>query len=106
MTTLMLPPNTTLNPDHSVTYQLLYPVDVNGATLSKLIIRRPRVQDSIDRDTWKHQGKSNLQVDVHYFSNLTGQAPDVISRLDAIDYMALGELLTFFTTPPATTSPS
>ncbi|MFM7469815.1 MAG: phage tail assembly protein [Vampirovibrionales bacterium] len=97
--TIELPQHATLNSDHSVSYKLIYPVDVNGATLSQLNIRRPRVQDSIDRDLWKQQGKSSLSIDIHYFSNLTGQAPEVVSKLDTLDYIALGEVLTFLSRP-------
>lgn len=73
---------------------LAYPVEIDGAQVSVLQLRRPRVRDLLAADK---VGATPVQREIHLFANLCEVAPDAIESLDMLDYGKLQDAYAAFT---------
>lgn len=71
------------------TITLDYPVEVEGVTLNKLEMRRPKVRDQIAA---KKSSGSDDGVEIMLFANLCEVAPSIIEDMDMKDYSKLQEV--------------
>jgi len=72
----------------SAEVKLAHPVEAEGRTLDRLLMRRPRVRDMLAAE--KRSG-SDAEKEVAMFASLCEVAPSVIESLDLADYQALQE---------------
>jgi hypothetical protein len=79
----------------SVTYQLKYPVTLDGETFTELTLRRPKFRD-IARS---QKVKGELDQIATMLSDLAEVSPKVVNELDAEDFTAIGEIIGNFMTP-------
>ena len=67
---------------------LSFPLDVNGATIRTIHMRRPTVADMLAAD--KAKG-TDAEKEVAMFANLCTLAPSDLAKLDMADYAKLRE---------------
>mgnify|MGYP001047536714 CR=1 FL=1 len=72
---------------------LQYPVEIDGAKVDQLKIRRPKVRDMIDAEKG---GGGNAEIEVRLFANLCEVPPATIEELDMSDYQAVQGVYTGF----------
>lgn len=73
--------------------KLDHPIDFEGAKLSEIILRRPKVADV----TAARKGnKDEAEQEVQLMAKLAGLPPSAIEELDIADYKKLQEVLTGF----------
>lgn len=72
---------------------LKHPVDIDGAKVTQLSMRRPKVKDQLAAD--KASG-SSADKEVRLFANLCEVSPATIEELDLSDYRQLQETYTAF----------
>jgi hypothetical protein len=70
-----------------------YPIEFEGATLSKITVRRPKVADVVAARKSK---KDEAEQEIAMLAKLTELAPDAIESLDLGDYKKLQEVLSCF----------
>ena len=75
---------------------LQFPVEIDGASVSSLTMRRPTVRDQIGFEEGK--GSEARRI-VSMMANLCEVSPDVIMDLDQSDFTALAEILQGFQSP-------
>jgi hypothetical protein len=68
---------------------LQYPVEIDGAKVSVLHLRRPKVRDLIAAS--KAGGVDPVQREVRLFSNLCEITPETVEELDIADYTKIQE---------------
>lgn len=73
--------------------ELKHPVEIDGAKVTKLDMRRPKVKDQLAAD--KGAG-GNAAKEVRLFANLCEVAPATIEELYLSDYQQLQETYTAF----------
>ncbi|MBU0680099.1 MAG: phage tail assembly protein [Proteobacteria bacterium] len=73
--------------------KLKHPVEIDGATVDSLDMRRPKVKDQLAAD--KGAG-GNAAKEVRLFANLCEVVPATIEELDLSDYQQLQETYTSF----------
>lgn len=71
-----------------ITIDLAYPIDVAGAKLKALRMRRPTVNDMLVSDATKG---GDAAKELAMFSALTEQAPEDLRKLDLADYKKVQE---------------
>lgn len=72
---------------------LEYPIEFEGAKLSKITVRRPKVSDVVAARKSK---KDEAEQEIAMLSKLCDLAPEAIENLDLADYKKLQETLTGF----------
>jgi hypothetical protein len=77
----------------SVTIDLKYPIEVEGATLSQITMRRPKVRDQLT--AMKAEG-SEVDQELRLFAHLCEQSPQALEDLDLADYQQLQRTFTAF----------
>ena len=86
------------------TIKLQYPIKVDGADVTALNMRRPKVADMLLAD--KLSG-SDGDKEVRMFANLCEVTPETIEQLDLADYTKLQETYrAFLSSAPATRAKS
>lgn len=80
------------------TYQLKYPVTLNGETITELNLRRPKARDLIKSQ--KAKG-GEMEMIATMLADLAEITPRVVNELDAEDFAAVGEVIGNFMTPSA-----
>ncbi|HWL51359.1 MAG TPA: phage tail assembly protein [Chthoniobacteraceae bacterium] len=75
------------------TINLEYPIDVDGAKLKSITLRRPSVGDM---RAAKKAGDGDDEVEIILFANLAGLTPDDIGKLDLADYQKVQEVFRGF----------
>ena len=73
------------------TVNLSIPIQINGVTTDRLVMRRPKLKDI--RNASKVAGKDEEEQEIRLFSLLTDCAPSDLEELDYADY---GKLQTAF----------
>lgn len=76
-----------IDKDNPNVLNLDYPVTLNGEKTSRLELRRPTVEDQLATE-----GMSQSKGEIHLFANLAMVSPDVIKKMDMLDYLELQEL--------------
>lgn len=71
-----------------ITIELSYPIDVAGAKVKALRMRRPTVNDMLVSDATKG---SDAAKELAMFSALTEQTPEDLRKLDLADYRKVQE---------------
>lgn len=66
------------------TISLNIPIQINGVTTDRLVMRRPKLKDV--RNASKVAGKDEEEQEVRLFSLLTDCAPSDLEELDYADY--------------------
>lgn len=88
------------------TVTLAHPIKRDGATISSLEVRRPRVGDLRHLESLP-SGASMLTRELAMMARLTGLPAEVLDELDATDYAALTEAAAGFSdAAPAAGSPT
>ena len=77
----------------SETIKLQFPVVIDGANVTTLVMRRPTVRDQLSFEEGK--GSEARKV-VNMLANLCEVTPDTIMDLDQSDFTRLGEVLSGF----------
>ncbi|WP_269497206.1 phage tail assembly protein [Castellaniella sp. S9] len=72
---------------------LKYPIEIDGATVSVLHLRRAKVRDRL---TAQKMANSDAEREIALIAMLADVAPSDIENLDMADYSALQEALTGF----------
>ncbi len=72
---------------------LEHPVEIEGAKVNELKMRRPKVRDMIDAEK---SGGGNAEIEVRLFANLCEVTPSTIEELDMADYQAVQGVYTGF----------
>ncbi len=62
---------------------LISPITVEGASISRLTIRRPKVRDMLASDK---PSKSDAEKEINLFANLCEVTPESLHELDMADY--------------------
>jgi uncharacterized protein (DUF58 family) len=83
--------------------ELMYPIEYQGATLTHLTFRRPRVKDQLIAEK---QNKLDSDKEVHLISMLSGVDPEVIQLLDFSDYQEAQKIIVKFNDRPAKSTSS
>lgn len=65
---------------------LITPITVDGATLSELSIRRPKVRDML---AMENMAKNEAEKEINLFANLCELTPEALHELDMSDYAKL-----------------
>lgn len=73
--------------------KLKFPIEVAGATVSSVRMRRPKVSDMMAADRAKG---SDAEKEVNLFANLCELAPSDIGNLDIKDYEQLKKVFAGF----------
>ncbi len=73
--------------------ELQYPIEVNGATVSTITLRRPTVRDRLVAEK---AGGSEAEREIRLIANLGEMAPADVELLDMADYVKIQEHLTDF----------
>lgn len=63
---------------------LTIPIQINGVTTDRLVMRRPKLKDI--RNASKVAGKDEEEQEIRLFSSLTDCAPSDLEELDYADY--------------------
>jgi hypothetical protein len=66
------------------TVKLGIPIQINGVTTDRLVMRRPKLKDI--RNASKVAGKDEEEQEIRLFSLLTDCAPSDLEELDYADY--------------------
>jgi hypothetical protein len=76
--------------------ELQYPIDISGAKVSVLHLRRPKARDleAMDR-----QGGGNVGRTVGLISALAELTPEQVRELDAADFNRISEVVSGFLSP-------
>ncbi|CAM3791984.1 phage tail assembly protein [Castellaniella denitrificans] len=75
------------------TVELKYPVEIDGAQVSSLTLRRPKVRDNLAAEK---MGGSNAEREIALLALLAEVSPAALHELDMGDYAALQKALTSF----------
>lgn len=78
----------------SVEIKLDFPVDMDGATVGVLTMRRPKVRDQLMAQ--KQAGNDPAKTEILLFSFLCEVAPSSMEELDIADYEKLREAYSVF----------
>lgn len=70
----------------NTTIELITPITVDGATLSQLTVRRPKVRDML---AMENTAKNDAEKEINLFANLCEVNPDSLYELDMADYSKL-----------------
>lgn len=70
----------------NTTVELITPITVDGATLSQLTVRRPKVRDML---AMENTAKNDAEKEINLFANLCEVNPDSLYELDMSDYSKL-----------------
>ncbi len=73
--------------------ELQYPINVSGAEISVLRLRRPTVRDRLFSE--KASG-TEIDKEIRFIANLCDLAPSDIEQLDMADYVNVQEVLAGF----------
>lgn len=84
----------------SAVINLLYPAEVDGQTINKLTMRRPKMADLT---VVRHIKQQDLQEKA-LFANLCEITPATIEELDILDYHQLQDVYTDFLSPQSPTA--
>lgn len=77
-------------------FNLQYPIDIDGTTVTVLQVRRPKVKD---QKAALAAGKDPAAQEIALFSNLCDLSPSQMGELDMADYAGLQRLVQSFFTP-------
>jgi hypothetical protein len=69
-----------------VKVDLKHPIEIAGAKVAVISLRRPKVKDMLAAEK---AGGSDAEKEIRIFANLAEQPPEVIESLDLADYAAL-----------------
>lgn len=75
------------------TVALKYPIEIDGATVAALHLRRAKVRDRL---TAQKMGTTDAEREIALIAMLADVTPSNIESLDMADYSALQEALTGF----------
>lgn len=78
------------------TIKLNYPININGATLSELKLRRPNWKDLLNSSKKAKEGISDGQIEFEMVVDLTQQSPSTLEQLDIVDYKKVVGLISDF----------
>ncbi len=67
----------------NVAVALTAPISVDGAMLSELTVRRPKVRDML---AMENMTKNDAEKEIHLFANLCEVSPESLYELDMSDY--------------------
>ncbi|MFL0805512.1 MAG: phage tail assembly protein [Agarilytica sp.] len=67
----------------NVVVALTAPISVDGAMLSELTVRRPKVRDML---AIENMTKNDAEKEIHLFANLCEVSPESLYELDMADY--------------------
>lgn len=70
----------------SNTIALTHPIQVDGTSVKKLTLRRPKVRDMLTVEKSAH---SDAEKEIHLFANLCEVQPAALHELDMADYAKL-----------------
>lgn len=70
----------------NTTIELITPITVDGATLSQLTVRRPKVRDML---AMENTAKNDAEKEINLFASLCEIKPDSLYELDMADYSKL-----------------
>jgi len=70
-------------------YKLKYEIEVDGKKVDELTLRRPTVSD-IEQES---KLETNVEKNMLYISNLAEISPDSVRKIDAVDYLALVDIV-------------
>lgn len=73
--------------------ELTYPIEIAGAKISTISMRRPKVKDQLVSEK---AGPTSAEKEVRLFCNLCEVSPEVIQELDMVDYLQLQKAYTAF----------
>ena len=79
----------TSTPAGPATVTLRYPVEIDGATIESLSIRRPIVRDLRAAQRQAGAGAPDAEVELAMFSNLCEVFPETLDAMDLADYLEL-----------------
>ena len=68
--------------------KLLIPIEINGATVKEINMRRPTLGDQLNAD---RACDSDRGKEIHIIASLTEIAPEDLEKLDLADYKKLQE---------------
>lgn len=78
-------------------FELEYPIEVDGVEVSTLTVRRPTVRDQLNMERRKG---TEAEKGIGYFAALCEMAPSDIEAMDASDFARLGEVIQGFQPTP------
>ena len=84
----------------AVLIELRYPINADGATLTQITMRRPKVRDQL---TAQKQPGTDVEQELTLFANLCEQSTATLLDLDMADYRTLQDTYQGFLglTPPS-----
>ena len=83
------------------TIELKYPITVDGAEISQLSMRNPKVSDML---AGEKGGGTDAKKEIRTFANLCEVSPETIEELYGADYLALQKAYKNFLSPKSKTS--
>jgi hypothetical protein len=88
-----------MNNSNPVVIELIYPFEHEGKQVTSIALRRPTVGDTMKV---QQEGATNAaEVELRMVSLLSGQAADVIAKLDMQDYLNIQAKLRVMVNPTA-----
>lgn len=86
-------------PDKKAVIKLQFPIEIGGAKVEEVSMRRPTARDLILAENESQSVGSAMQQDVNMFSRLCEIEADHLMDLDALDLQAVGEQYKAFFEP-------
>ena len=86
----------------TATVTLKHPVEIDGATIETLTIRRPLVRDLRAAQRRAGAGAPDAEVEVALLSNLCEVTPETLDAMDLADYLELQREYERFLSRPST----